>query len=56
MTDGDFYEILGLSKNASDSEIKKSYRNLALTYHHDKKQVNKEATTKCTAALSSLHI
>ena len=28
MADRDFYEILGLSKNASDSEIKKSYENL----------------------------
>ncbi len=56
MADRDFYEILGLSKNASDSEIKKSYRKLAMKYHPDRNQGNKEAEKKFKEASAAYEI
>jgi len=57
MADRDFYEILGVQKNASDDEIKKSYRKLAMKYHPDRNKDDKGAEKKfkeATAAYEAL--
>ncbi len=52
----DYYDVLGVAKTATESEIKKAYRKMALKYHPDKNPDNKEAEDKFKEAASAYEI
>ena len=57
MAKRDYYEVLGVNKNASADDIKRSYRRMAMKYHPDKNPDDKEAEAKfkeCTEAYEVL--
>jgi molecular chaperone DnaJ len=56
MAKRDYYEVLGVSKNATADEIKKAYRKKALQYHPDKNPNDKEAEEKFKEAAEAYEI
>ena len=56
MAKRDYYEVLGVQKNASKDDIKKSYRKLAIQYHPDKNPGNKTAEEKFKEATESYEV
>jgi len=56
MNKRDYYEVLGVDKSATEIEIKKAYRKMALKYHPDKNPDNKEAEEKFKEAAEAYEI
>lgn len=52
----DYYDVLGVSKNADENEIKKAYRKIALKYHPDKNPDDKSAEEKFKEAAEAYEI
>lgn len=55
-TKRDYYEVLGVDKNASADEIKKAYRKKAIQYHPDKNPGDKEAEEKFKEAAEAYEV
>lgn len=56
MAKRDYYEVLGVEKSASQSDIKSAYRKLALKYHPDKNKDDKEAEEKFKEASEAYEV
>jgi molecular chaperone DnaJ len=56
MAKRDYYEVLGVQKNATKDDIKKAYRKLAIQYHPDKNPGNKEAEEKFKEATEAYEV
>jgi len=56
MEEKDYYNILGVPRNASEEEIKKSYRKIAMQYHPDRNPGNKEAEEKFKIASEAYEV
>ena len=56
MAKRDYYEILGVQKGASDDELKKAYRKLAMKYHPDRNSEDPNAPEKFKEASQAYEV
>ena len=56
MAKRDYYEVFRIDRNASDEDIKKAYRKLAMEYHPDRNPGNKEAEEKFKEAAEAYEV
>ena len=56
MSKKDYYDILGISRNATEAEIKKAYRQMALKYHPDKNPGDKSAEDRFKEAAEAYEV
>ena len=56
MAKRDYYEVLGVNKNASADQIKSAYRKLAVKFHPDKNKGDKGAEEKFKEASEAYHV
>lgn len=56
MAKRDYYEVLGVAKTASEEEIKKAYKKMAIKYHPDRNPGNKEAEEKFKEAAEAYDV
>ena len=56
MAKRDYYEVLGVNRDASEDDVKKAYRKLAMKYHPDRNPDSKEAEDKFKEAKEAYEI
>lgn len=56
MSKRDYYEVLGIDKNAGDAQLKQAYRRLAMKYHPDRNKDNTEAETQFKEAKEAYEV
>ena len=56
MSKRDFYEVLGVERGASEAEIKKAYRRLAMKFHPDRNPDDKNAEEKFKEATEAYEV
>jgi DnaJ-related protein SCJ1 len=56
LCDKDLYKVMGLTRNASQNDLKKKYRELTKIYHPDKNKGNKDASAKFTEIAEAYEI